>query len=428
MKFLLPILSVVLLFSNPETTEANTHFVDPGSAQEKSDGSREFPWKNLRKLFEDNIVEAGDRVVLLSGEYGDFRIRNRRYDSPISIAVEDGHKARFSFVGLKNVSQIRLSGLTVSSGSAPQFSEFFMVEVTHDSEDVTIENFDIFSSPSIAGWTKEDWNKKAVSGIYTMGTRINIQNNTLKNVNFGIAAISSYTRVIGNRVENFSGDGLRGLGDHSIFENNLVKNCFEVNDNHDDGFQSWSVDASGNVGAGAVTGVILRKNTIINYEDENQPYRCKLQGIGLFGGMYVDWVIENNLVIVDHWHGITVMGAKGVRILNNTVFDPDPDKPGPAWIQITDHPHGKKSEGNFVANNLASAFSTDKKSALEIKNMTIRSEHDLFVDPDNFDFSLKAGSRAIDAGMPGLKTVDDLFGNARPSGKGLDIGAVEYQQ
>ena len=38
--------------------------------------------------------------------------------------------------------------------------------------------------------------------------------------------------------------------------------------------------------------------------------------------MFVDWVIENNVVIVDHWHGITLGGARNCRIVNNTVIDP----------------------------------------------------------------------------------------------------------
>ena len=46
--------------------------------------------------------------------------------------------------------------------------------------------------------------------------------------------------------------------------------------------------------------MVLRGNTIINYEDPGQPHRGTLQGIGCFDGMFVDWVIENNVVIVDH--------------------------------------------------------------------------------------------------------------------------------
>ena len=52
-----------------------------------------------------------------------------------------------------------------------------------------------------------------------------------------------------------------------------------------------------------------------------QPHRGALQGIGCFDGMFVDWIIENNVIIVDHYHGITLGGARGCRIVNNTVID-----------------------------------------------------------------------------------------------------------
>ncbi len=44
---------------------------------------------------------------------------------------------------------------------------------------------------------------------------------------------------------------------------------------------------------------------------------------GIFGkdGMFEDFVIENNAVIVDHWHGISLYRTTNCRIINNTVVD-----------------------------------------------------------------------------------------------------------
>ena len=153
-----------------------------------------------------------------------------------------------------------------------------------------------------------------------------IRDNRLLNVNFGISVGASDSLITGNLVENFAGDGLRGLGNHCTFEYNTVKNCYKVNANHDDGFQSWSTGPGG-VGTGEVVGVVLRGNTIINYDDPNQPYRGTLQGIGCFDGTFVDWVIENNVIITDHWHGITLLGARNCRVINNTVMDQNNTRP-----------------------------------------------------------------------------------------------------
>ncbi|MEN8219291.1 MAG: choice-of-anchor Q domain-containing protein [Pseudomonadota bacterium] len=44
------------------------------------------------------------------------------------------------------------------------------------------------------------------------------------------------------------------------------------------------------------------------------------------------------------------------------------------------------------------------------------------------DLHLTAGSPAIDVGIPESAPDTDFDGNPRPSGKGYDMGAYEYQQ
>ena len=59
-----------------------------------------------------------------------------------------------------------------------------------------------------------------------------------------------------------------------------------------------------------------------------------MQGIGCFGGMYIDWAVENNVVIADHWHGITFARLRDSRIVNNTVLDPNQERPGLRGLQL----------------------------------------------------------------------------------------------
>jgi len=60
-------------------------------------------------------------------------------------------------------------------------------------------------------------------------------------------------------------------------------------------------------------------------------------------------------------------------------------------------------------------------------NLVDQTATNLFTDPDNNDFTLKAGSALIDAGadLSGSFT-DDILGNTRPGGSDFDIGAFEY--
>ena len=50
----------------------------------------------------------------------------------------------------------------------------------------------------------------------------------------------------------------------------------------------------------------------------------------------------------------------------------------------------------------------------------------LFVDPSAGNFSLQAGSPVIDAGG-GLAATQDFYGDQRPQGAGVDIGAIEQK-
>jgi parallel beta-helix repeat protein len=54
-----------------------------------------------------------------------------------------------------------------------------------------------------------------------------------------------------------------------------------------------------------------------------------MQDIGCFDGFFDGWVVENNVVITDHWHGISFYGMKNSRIVNNTVIDVNDQSPGP---------------------------------------------------------------------------------------------------
>ena len=88
--------------------------------------------------------------------------------------------------------------------------------------------------------------------------------------------------------------------------------------------------------------------------------------------MFEDWVVENNVVFVDHWHGITLSGAVDSRIVNNTVCDINSESPGPSWIRIGDHKNGTPSSGCVVRNNLTTALSSLKTTILSSIGENIR--------------------------------------------------------
>jgi hypothetical protein len=138
----------------------------------------------------------------------------------------------------------------------------------------------------------------------------------------------------------------------------------------------------------------------------------------------VDWVVENNVVVTDHWHGITFLGMRDSRIVNNTVIDLDQSSPGPPWIMVNPHKDGRPSQNVVVRNNLATDFSLQGTNIVADHNLEFTNAAALFVAPP-FDLHLRPGTAAVDTGSPALAPSRDIEGIRRPRGAGVDLGAYE---
>jgi len=395
------------------SASATEYWVEPGAS---GDGTEEAPWGSLDTALAS--AEDGDVVWLRAGDYGELSISGARHTTPVTIAAVDAEGPRFSAVRIEDSAGISLRGLVVSSEAGGTLMEL-------SGERLVAEECRLMSTDDTSDWSAQDWIDRASSGIQADGTDITLRGNSLKNVAYGISVEATHSLIESNLIENFSNDGLRGLGDYSVFQYNTVKNCYAIDDHHDDGFQSWSV-GDGGVGTGEVVGIVLRGNTFINYEDPDQPHRGTLQGIGCFDGTFVDWLVENNVVMTDHWHGITLLGARNSIVRNNTVIDLNDESPGPPWISVNDHKDGTPPVDCAVYNNLTTDL--DNADAVgEEQNLVVdMSELDsYFVDAASHDLHLVSDAPAVDAGIdtgPG----QDRDGIMRPQGDGIDVGAYEW--
>lgn len=371
---------------------------------------------------------SGDTIFLAEGDYGDIEVSG----SGFVIAAEDGQTPRVRTLTVRNAEGVTVRGLSISLSYGDPYASDTMVSVQGSAPDTTIESCDIFSvtDETQAGWSADDWANLPGTGMSSRAERVTFRNNRVRNVGYGISIAhdSPEAQVIGNLVENFSRDGLRGIGDYGLFENNTVKNAYDVDDHHDDFFQSWSVGEDGSPGSGVVVGVVIRGNTFINFDDPDQPFAGAAQGIGCFDGFFEDWVIENNVVQVNHWHGITLLGARNVRVVNNTVIDNRlGERPGPPWIDVSAHKDGTESSGIVIRNNLVQSITLDATDSVQDHNFQFDDPSAIFVDVEGHDFHLLDGaSDAIDQGSDELAPSHDRDGIPRPQGSAPDLGAYEW--
>ncbi len=438
-----------------QPAEPAEFFVDPTHGDANNDGSAQKPWQSLQAVFDKGLVEcrqweklpykdgaslvsknpgapvkAGDTIYLRSGDYGNLEIRGYYNLDWITIAAEKGHTPKFTKILIRSGAHWKLHGMTVIPVVGTKKAGALIGLESHGFHgpvhDILVENCQAESAQDSSKWTIEDWNTLAWDGIHVDGTKMAVRNCIFRNVDFGISVTATDSMIERNTVENFAGDGMRGLGDNTTFQYNTVKNCYDVNQNHDDGFQSWSRGVDRRVGTGQVRGIVLRSNTIINFVDRDQPFRGTLQGIGCFDGMFVDWVVENNVIITDHYHGITMSGARNCRIVNNTVLDCREGRPGPPWVCIGNHKNGTPSSGCIVRNNLTTAIRVGDGVTAD-HNLIIEDPNALFIDVAAHDLRLKGDCEAIDAGSPELAPSQDADETPRPQGKGVDLGAYEYR-
>jgi hypothetical protein len=157
----------------------------------------------------------------------------------------------------------------------------------------------------------------------------------------------------GNVVVNFSADGMRATRDGQVLQYNVIKNNFvgarDGDDNHDDGIQVFLF----NVGTGTVRDVTLRGNIIIARETDGLPFPNPLQGIGCFDGPLIHFLVESNVVCVNHYHGISLYDAQGCTIQGNACFSRWPDRARP-WIMLGEKKN--QAERNTVRNNFAHTY------------------------------------------------------------------------
>lgn len=449
-----PLLACALLGGAASAASGADFHVDPATGSDAGDGSPARPWRSLQAVVDHQVqtlgweslpyagkrlvpvnagapVKGGDTIWLRSGDHGALTVLGAYNDVPVTVAAEPGASARFTSVVVRSSRNWVLRGFSVSPshGASPGTGTIVTVEShgwSGPASDVIIDGFAIFTVPDERAWaTAADWDANSANAVTATGDRVTVRNCWIRNVNYGIAVTGRGSRVEHNLVDGFCGDGLRGLGDDEVFEYNLVRNARDVNADHRDGFQSWSVGPGG-VGTGVVRNVTLRGNVIIGHQGPGVRFAGTLQGIGCFDGTYDGWVVENNVVLTDHWHGISFYGATNLRIVNNTVLDLNAVDPGPPWIMVTAHKDGTPSRNALVRNNLTSDLAVSGDAVVSDGNLILpASPAGYFVDLPHQDVRLAGGSPAIDAGIAAEAPATDADGIARPQGAGVDVGAYE---
>ncbi len=389
------------------------------------------PWNSVDELLKSGQVQGGDRILLMGGYYGALNIRNAKFATPVTIQPVPGQIAHAETMTVRASSNLIIRDLKLWA-LTENHPVNLVIRNYGDTSNITFTNLDVRAykdSANYMKWTQAKWLANQRSGFFIDGANITIQNNRVTGIYHGIQTLGPNAIIRNNIVDGFGGDGMRALGANSLVQGNKLQNCFQINTNHADGFQSFSRDpVTGKAGIGVLVGLQLIGNKIVEWNSSaTNPLRCKLQGIGMFDGMYDDLVIQNNLIVTSHYHGIAVAGTRRAKITNNTVINMNGGTSKYPWIKVTHHKNGTLSSDVTIANNIANQvapLAATMANSVATNNIVPIWSRD-FTAPRTLDFSLTTGSPAVDGGTAKFAPKDDILKALRPKGKGPDIGAYE---
>ena len=435
--------SYVLSVSEYSDVVGTAYYCDPINGSMNNTGTQNSPWESLQDVFSaKKTFNSGDVIFLMTGAHGSPFMTGTHSDY-VTIKPLSGESPVISSIQVESASYWAFDGLTFSTnGSGGSFARDYMFLTKDNATYLKIENCTFSCAENSSSWSKADWYSNSEDAVIIRGDNVIFNNNTIKNTYFALQIEGDYAEVRNNLIDNFGADAIRALGSHAVYENNIIRDAYveDYGINHDDGIQMYDKD---NVAAGVIDDVIIRNNKIFNFADpitqamvDDNLVGYSMQGIIITDGHTENVVVENNLVVSDHYHGITLTGAINCKIQNNTVSKTptsyNPTVEASPWIQIKNDKQGNGSTGNIIRNNIATKFTpwTYDEAANTAENNIVATATDapnVYADYVNFNFNLKAGSPAIDAGVNTGLTATDIDGNLRSVGSAVDCGAFELQ-
>ena len=417
---------ILILTAFSSLSPAATFYVST-KGSDANPGTALKPWATLQHAVDR--IQAGDTILVQAGTYAGCRIEiPGAQNAPKTLSAapgahvlvnKPGHSNKHnSIIEVENFGAIMadwiISGFEVASspkyGIDVRVTERITVQQNHVHNSALTGIFTAFSNHVLIQNNESDHNGE--HGIYQSNSSVypTIRaNRSHHNASAGIHMNGDISQQPGNGLVQFAtvedniiwengakgGSGINCDGvDDSIFRNNLLYN------NHASGISLYAIDGAHGSSYNKVYNntIVMAPNSrfVVNIPDDGSAPAP------------VGNVVENNILYTpDSFHGSILIASSSVSGFHsdyNVVVNHFSDDGGNTSISIA----AWQSLG-FDGHSIVSAPAN------------------LFVDPAHFNYKLKPGSPAIDAGVFLPDVTVDINGVTRPQGLAYDIGCYELK-
>lgn len=370
-----------------QNKQGRTFFVDPVRGAMTNDGSAERPWRTLAEVFDpkrklisthivtrsrdgslsrqtvnpDGPVKPGDTILLMSGDHGDLLISGLRNERVINIAAAPGQTPVIRQMTLNSSSRwsfanIKFQGARRADDRARAIVHLGASNWLGDAENITFKEGSFSTTDDVSEWSKEDWiNRPFETGLWINGKCVTVTGSRFFHVRNALTITGEGSNITENNFDNFGNDAIQLAAGTATIVRNRIQNgrSSPAEPQHADAIQGWTMPGRVN------RNVLIANNWIANLRPPDDNY---LQGISIFDGEWDGVRIENNVVLTNAWHGITLFGVKNAAIVNNTVISTRPDR-FTAWIQVREGKAKQPSTNAIVRNNIAAAIIVPEQTA-----------------------------------------------------------------
>ncbi|MGE3539044.1 MAG: right-handed parallel beta-helix repeat-containing protein [Candidatus Tectimicrobiota bacterium] len=376
----------VLTLGSVTATEAATYYVAT-TGDDNATGTGAQPLRTLRKGA--GKLRAGDTLIIKAGTYRETLLdvfpSGTSWSQAVTVRAEQGATVTLSppaktdlflsFVG-SNTQYIIFDGLIIDGQKIASYG----VYISDGAEHIRLVNCTVKNALRQGILVSPGQQPGNTRGCCNEFLNINVHDNGTQRQEHGIYVATSNNLIEHSRFYRNAGYGVSIYHAHGGVNNNIIRYS-EVYDN--------------NV-FGNAAGVVLASGT------NNAAY--------------------NNLI----WNNRSgmVIASSGAKVYNNTIYNNNRAGGDDIGIVIQ-----KGATGVAVKNNIIYRHGykpIDDATSQADKSHNLVNTDPGFVSEANFDFHLRPGSPAIDAGFVLSEIRDDLDGVPRPRGARPDIGAYEY--